>query len=335
MCFSTGVVVYSVQGSTDMDLSAFYLLCTVAVTTTVYGWKTTCDAPLAVLGETARVTCHFSSDVTAIVPRPSFNVRRADHENFDYHRDTVLDCDWISGVLLCLTIKDGYQFDNNVSSHLTVTIPNVTHKHSGQYVCQAVMVRQDIQIEPCMLTVTDEARTEVSVSTTDPPDSTAGRTLLATPAVKESSIDIMFIVLPVLGVALIAVVILVLVRFRERLSKLAKGKGKDTDNNSNTDQITFQEQDIEAVLDCPQPARPEEVANISESAPLMQPPTANADLYAGCYYDDEEEDEETLREKIKEQFSPVLVEFEAEVNSPDKLAKFKKFLYPGEAGYQH
>ncbi|KAK7465158.1 hypothetical protein BaRGS_00037688, partial [Batillaria attramentaria] len=250
------------------------------------GWKTTCDAPLAVLGETARVTCHFSSDITAIVPRPSFNVRRADHENFDYHRDTVLDCDWISGVLLCLTIKDGYQFDNNVSSHLTVTIPNVSHEHSGQYVY--------------------EARTEVSVSTTDPPDSTAGRTLLATPAVKESSIDIMFIVLPVLGVALIAVVILVLVRFRERLSKLAKGKGKDTDNNSNTDQITFQEQDIEAS-------------------------TANADLYAGCYYDDEEEDEETLREKIKEQFSPVLVEFEAEVNSPDKLAKFKKFLYPGEA----
>ncbi|KAK7490265.1 hypothetical protein BaRGS_00018426 [Batillaria attramentaria] len=306
------------QGSTDMDLSVLYLLYTVAVTTTVYGWKTTCDAPLAVLGETARVTCHFSSDITAIVPRPSFNVRRADHENFDYHRDTVLDCDWVNADLLCMTIKDGYQFNKDVSDQLTITIPNVTHEHSGQYVCQAVAVTQDNQIEPCRLTVTgtlpspDEARTKVSISTTTEfPSSTTGRTHSAAP-VKEGSVDITVIVLPILGVALLVIVILAFLRYRKRSKRGNDGNDREQVTEAAPDQPECHEETLDTFSDSTplmqqpstgntdsslpeasegfaatsnstspdhlQPERHEEIAStVSKPPPPVQPPTANTD----------------------------------------------------------
>lgn len=150
-------------------LRELYLLviCIVAVSSRSVDTKTTCSAPAAYLGEPGSLTCHFRVNVTA--KGLSFSVRYADRHDFDYNRDTILDCDWIDGKQMCSTIREGFTYDNRVSNVLTLIIPNVTVEHHGLYSCQFFQEGPG-DVQSCSLTVLERGEPRPSLNLAVLPD---------------------------------------------------------------------------------------------------------------------------------------------------------------------
>lgn len=164
---------------------------------------TTCSAPPAYLREQGSVTCYFQVDVNA--QKLSFNVRRAGHIDFDYNRDTVLDCDWIGGEQLCITIKEGFVYDNQVTSHLTIIIPNVTLEHQGLYSCK-LFHQAPRNIQSCNLTVLEREETNVNSSqgvTHEKPEQTSTHEPQTATLIQKAGINIIYIIVPTVIVAVL------------------------------------------------------------------------------------------------------------------------------------
>ncbi|KAK7490309.1 hypothetical protein BaRGS_00018470 [Batillaria attramentaria] len=122
------------------------------IKTSLYFFIILAASHVSTVGEEARLTCHFGIDVTSTSPRLSVKVRRNDHNDIDYKRDTVLDCGWTGDDLNCITIKDGFHFDYNVSDKLVLEVPSATLDYSGKYVCQLVGSGLGVP-EACVFTV--------------------------------------------------------------------------------------------------------------------------------------------------------------------------------------
>lgn len=175
--------------------------------------KTTCSASTAHLGQQGSLTCNFPFDVNA--KKSSFNVRRADRRDFDYKRDTVLDCDWIEREQMCVTIKDGFTYDYHVSDSLMMIISNVSLEDQGLYSCQ-VIKEATSNTQSCSLTVlkresSPRASDGVIFRTAEETLSTTLETPLEEKKLQTAELNIVAIVAPVVIGAVLVVTIVIVV----------------------------------------------------------------------------------------------------------------------------
>lgn len=223
-------------------LLLFFFIVTVGSETTNY---TTCFAPPAYLGEMGSLTCNFNIDVAET--KRSFSVRRADRQDFDLKRDTILDCDWIEGKQFCSTIKDGFTYDTRVSKRLTIIINNVTLEHKGEYLCQYFQAAPHTT-QSCTITVSER-----QLPSPEPSDGVTPKTLHTDPPknspeaqTKQNADDsgesngIVKIVVPIVVIAvvlIVAIVVAVLLKRRcaQRHPKEANEEAADKEEKTEED----------------------------------------------------------------------------------------------------
>ncbi|KAK7479620.1 hypothetical protein BaRGS_00029169 [Batillaria attramentaria] len=225
----------------------------------------------AYLGEPGTLNCYFDVDATTLDPRPSFNVSRADNEDFDYNRDTVLDCDWIGKEQLCMTIKDGYRFDGRISNKLTIIMDNVTQEQAGQYYCQLVHSSGAGDIERCTLNVTGKLEA------------------------KEGGLGLpLIIAIPVIIVVLLVAVVILVYMFRRRLipqcARLSRHVGIQKKASEHGDNGSKSKKDLEEGLSDTEDVFPVDTTQPNVNSTVNEPLLSNSPADDETPADDERQE---------------------------------------------
>ncbi|KAK7495389.1 hypothetical protein BaRGS_00013328 [Batillaria attramentaria] len=114
--------------------------------------KSTCQAEAAWKGDPAEVICTFNEDLAET--KTDFGIHRYDLnmtvENFNTENvDVVLDCYWRDSENFTCDVDDGYQWDGNMGSRITLNIPVASWRYVGRYVCQ-FRSSEPRSLKPCV-----------------------------------------------------------------------------------------------------------------------------------------------------------------------------------------
>lgn len=115
--------------------------------THIYGSVTTCQTPQNVhFGQPGTIKCSFPDRVE----NKQFLIYKYDLNSTEDEEERVVDCYMANNQRHC-DVSSGFDFTCTNGSEQTVSIPNVTTRHEGTYVCRPIPV--DGECKPCVLEV--------------------------------------------------------------------------------------------------------------------------------------------------------------------------------------
>ncbi|XP_070201410.1 uncharacterized protein [Littorina saxatilis] len=126
----------------------------------------TCDAGQFTAGQTATVTCNFHHYINHTRHRIfvlHYPFSAPDH----FSGETVLKCRHLHRQKPHCMMAEGYQFNNIITNHMTLRIPEVKKAFAGRYVCQ-IVPHDGGPIKTCNLTVDGTIFTRTTADTTQP-----------------------------------------------------------------------------------------------------------------------------------------------------------------------